>query len=281
MYQKIKEHSTTLNLYQQRLIDEGVLTSDEIDNEISLYNKKLNEELASAKSYKPNKADWLEGSWKGINVASIDARRGQTSITEDEFKKIGKEIHQIPKDFSPHKRIKKIYDDRLNSINEGKGVDWSTAESLAFASLLAEGYGVRLSGQDSGRGTFSQRHAVLRNQDNHERFVPLNNISKGQKNFEIIDSLLSEFAVLGFEFGYSISEPETLVLWEAQFGDFANGAQIIIDQFISSGESKWGRASGLVMLLPHGYEGQGPEHSSARLERFLQLCAGENLQVVN
>ena len=195
--------------------------------------------------------------------------------------RVGKKISTLPKNFNIHKTLIKIHDNKLKMFTNFNPIDWSTAETLALASLLEDGFSVRLSGQDSGRGTFSQRHSVLRNQDNHDRYIPLNNISKNQKKFEVIDTLLSELAVLGFEFGYSLSEPETLVIWEAQFGDFANGAQIIIDQFITSGESKWGRASGLVMLLPHGYEGQGPEHSSARLERFLQMCAGDNIQVVN
>ena len=201
-------------------------------------------------------------------------------LKRKKLKRVGKKIFTIPSDFNAHKTLKRVFELRNQSLLSGK-IDWSSAESLAIGTLLTEGFSVRLSGQDSGRGTFSQRHAILRNQENHDRYIPVNNIEKGQMKFEVIDSLLSELAVLGFEFGYSLSEPETLVLWEAQFGDFANGGQVIIDQFITSSESKWGRASGLVMLLPHGYEGQGPEHSSARLERFLQLCAGENIQVVN
>jgi len=204
-----------------------------------------------------------------------------TGVTVDTIKKIGKRITFIPEDFNVHPTIRKIFDNKKKMFENGTGFDWATAEQLAFATLLDEGTPVRLSGQDSGRGTFSQRHSVLRDQKNNSYYTPLNNISKKQKRFEVIDSLLSEFAVLGFEHGYALSEPTTLVVWEAQFGDFANGAQVVIDQFIASGERKWSRASGLVMLLPHGYEGQGPEHSSARLERFLQLCAHENIQVMN
>ena len=280
MYKKIRSHPTTLTIYGKKLSNEGLTSDTVLQDEIKNFKKFLEQEFESSKNYK-SELKWFDGAWSRFKPGLGKDKRGVSGVEKNKLLEIGKKISSIPKDFSVHKTLKKIFDLRMNALKEGIAIDWSTAETLAFGTLLTEGFSVRLSGQDSGRGTFSQRHAVLRNQDNHERYIPLNNISKGQKNFEIIDSLLSELAVLGFEFGYSLSEPETLVLWEAQFGDFANGAQIIIDQFISSGESKWGRASGLVMLLPHGYEGQGPEHSSARLERFLQLCAGENIQVVN
>jgi 2-oxoglutarate dehydrogenase E1 component len=280
MYKKIKSHPTTLSIYGKKLSQEGLTSEEDLQKEKLDFKNFLEREFKSSKNYK-SELKWFDGAWSRFKPGLGKDKRGLSGVDKNKLIEIGKKISKIPSDFQVHKTLKKIFDLRMNSILEGKAIDWSTAESLAFATLLTEGFSVRLSGQDSGRGTFSQRHAVLRNQENHQRYIPLNNISKSQKNFEIIDSLLSELAVLGFEFGYSLSEPETLVLWEAQFGDFANGAQIIIDQFISSGESKWGRASGLVMLLPHGYEGQGPEHSSARLERFLQLCAGENIQIVN
>jgi 2-oxoglutarate dehydrogenase E1 component len=280
MYQKIKTHPSTLSIYGKKLSQEGLTTENELQKEKLNFKNFLEKELESSKNYK-SELKWFDGTWSRFKPDLGKDKRGVSGVDKKLLISIGKKISKVPINFNIHKTLKRVFDLRLKAMQEDKPIDWSTAESLAFGTLLTEGFSVRLSGQDSGRGTFSQRHAVLRNQDNHERYVPLNNISKGQKNFEIIDTLLSEFAVLGFEFGYSISEPETLVLWEAQFGDFANGAQVIIDQFISSGESKWGRASGLVMLLPHGYEGQGPEHSSARLERFLQLCAGENIQVVN
>ena len=281
MYEKIKQHQTTLNLYKDQLIKEEILTEDEAKTKLSDFKKFLDNEFELSKSYKPNKADWLDGTWTGIKIASIDARRGKTSSTADDLKILAKEIHTIPEGFTPHKRIKKIYNDREQSIIEGKNIDWATAEALAFATLLKDGYGVRLSGQDVGRGTFSHRHAVLYDQENEKRFVPLRHFRKEQALFEIVDSFLSEFGVLGFEYGYSQADPKTLVIWEAQFGDFSNGAQTIIDQFITTGERKWLRMSGLTLLLPHGHEGQGPEHTSSRLERFLQMCAEDNIQVAN
>ena len=280
MYKKIRSHPTILSIYGKKLSQEGLISENDLFKEKNKFKNFLEKEFVSSKNYK-SELKWFDGAWSRFKPGLGKDKRGVSGVDKKKLVEIGKKISKLPENLNVHKTLKKIFNLRLKSIEEGKSIDWSTAESLAFGTLLTEGFSVRLSGQDSGRGTFSQRHAVLRNQDSHQRYVPLNNISKNQKNFEIIDSLLSELAVLGFEFGYSLSEPETLVLWEAQFGDFANGAQIIIDQFISSGESKWGRASGLVMLLPHGYEGQGPEHSSARLERFLQLCAGENIQVVN
>ena len=280
MYKKIKSHPSTLSIYGKKLSQEGLTSDDTLNRNKVDFKTFLEKEFESSKNYK-SELKWFDGAWSRFKPGLGKDKRGESGVDKNEIKKIGRKISAIPNNFNVHKTLKKIFNVRLKAIESEQGIDWTTAESLAFGTLLTEGFSVRLSGQDSGRGTFSQRHAVLRNQDSHERYIPLNNIKKGQKFFEVIDSLLSEFAVLGFEFGYSLSEPETLVLWEAQFGDFANGAQIVIDQFISSGESKWGRANGLVLLLPHGYEGQGPEHSSARLERFLQLCAGENMQVVN
>ena len=281
MYQAIKKHQTTTNIYEKKIIKENIINSDQAQKIKKDFKNFLDAELEGAKSYKPNKVDWLEGDWTGLSTASFDERRGVTSIQENDFLKIGKAIHQMPKDFNAHKRIIKIYGDRLTTIQEGRNIDWATAEALAFATLLNEGYGVRLSGQDTGRGTFSQRHAVLYDQINEKRFVPLRHFTKQQGYFEIIDSFLSEYGVLGFEYGYSQADPQTLVVWEAQFGDFANGAQTIIDQFITTGERKWLRMSGLTLLLPHGHEGQGPEHTSSRLERFLQMCAEDNIQVAN
>ena len=280
MYTKIKKHPTTLNIYANRLIKEEVVSQEEFNNMKIKFKNLLEEQFKTAKEYKP-KLEWYEGVWSRYKPERGKDRRGVTGISLDKIKEIGTKITSIPKEFNVHATIKKIFENKKKMFLTGKGFDWATAELLAFASLLDEGYPVRLCGQDSGRGTFSQRHSVLRDQLNNTYYTPLNNISKSQKKYEVIDSLLSEMAVLGFEYGYALSEPTTLVVWEAQFGDFVNGAQIIIDQFITSGERKWSRANGLVMLLPHGYEGQGPEHSSARLERFLQLCAQENIQVMN
>ena len=281
MYKAIKKQITTRKKYEKKLIENNTFSEEESKEIVDSFKNFLDKEFESTKNYKPNKVDWLEGTWTGLSTATFDARKGKTSVKEKTLINVAKKIHAIPSDFNAHRRIKKIYGDRLASVINGKGIDWATSESLALATLLDEGYGVRISGQDVGRGTFSHRHGVLYDQENENRFVPLRHFQNKQGYFEIVDSFLSEFGVLGFEYGYSQVDPKTLVIWEAQFGDFANGAQIMIDQFISSGERKWLRMSGLTMLLPHGHEGQGPEHTSGRLERFLQMCAEDNMQIIN
>ncbi len=280
MYRAIHEHPTTLEIYSKKLTQEGVVTEAEVADMIAGFQKKLEDELSVAKGHHPNKADWLDGRWTGLEIAPrAGARRGTTGVELERLQQVGRAISSAPENFHLHKTIQRQLQAKRSMIETGAGIDWATGEALAFGTLLAEGYPVRLSGQDSSRGTFSQRHAALVDQESEQRYLPLNHILEGQSEFEAVDSLLSENAVLGFEYGYSLAEPKTLTLWEAQFGDFANGAQVIIDQFIASGEMKWLRMSGLVLLLPHGFEGQGPEHSSARLERFLQLCADDNMQV--
>ena len=281
MYARIGEHPRVTEIYGNKLVEEGLLTAAEVEQMHADFRVLLEEEFAASDSYRPNRADWLDGKWSGIGLAEEGARRGVTGVDVERLKEIGCKITHFPKNFTPHKTIARIMANRRKMIEAGVGIDWATAESLAFGSLLTEGFRVRLSGQDSERGTFSQRHSVLMDQSNEKKYTPLKHISKTQGLFEVINSMLSEEAVLGFEYGYSLAEPNALVLWEAQFGDFANGAQVVIDQFISSGERKWLRMSGLVLLLPHGYEGQGPEHSSARLERYLQLCAEDNWQIAN
>ena len=281
MYKKIGSHDSISTIYGKKLVKEGILTDQEAKDEVDNHNKFLEKEFQAGANYKPNKADWLEGQWANLRAAHGDDRRGETSVSTNDLKLIGNAITTIPENIQVNKKLARIVEARKKAIDTGEGIDWSTAEHLAFGSLLIEGHPVRLSGQDSCRGTFSQRHAVFVDQVKEERYTPLNNIRENQENFEVIDSPLSEASVLGFEYGYSLTEPTALVMWEAQFGDFANGAQVIVDQFISSGEAKWLRMSGLVMLLPHGYEGQGPEHSSARLERYLQLCGEDNMQVLN
>ena len=280
MYKKIKNHPTTLSVYSKKLIQQKIISQSEFEAMKLDFKNLLTEQFKTAKEYKP-KLEWYEGVWSRFKPEKGKDKRGTTGVSIEKIKKIGKKLVVIPENFNAHPTIIKIFKNKKKMFETGKSFDWSTAEQLAFATLLDEGYPVRLSGQDSGRGTFSQRHSVLRDQGDNTYYTPLNNISERQKKYEVIDSLLSELAVLGFEYGYSLSEPKALVVWEAQFGDFANGAQVVIDQFIVPGERKWTRASGLVMLLPHGYEGQGPEHSSARLERFLQMCAQENIQVIN
>ncbi len=283
MYKKIRQHSSTLTLYGNRLRDEGLLAEERRNERIAAFRAALDEEFEIAESYKPNKADWLDGAWSGLRQAGTadDPRRGETGYPLKELKEIGQKITSVPDGFNIHKTIGRFMKNRSDMIEKGTGIDWATAEALAFGSLQMEGHRIRLSGQDCERGTFSQRHSVLYDQKSEERYKPLDNLGNSAATYGVINSMLSEEAVLGYEYGYALADPSGLIIWEAQFGDFVNGAQVVIDQFISSGERKWLRMCGLVMLLPHGYEGQGPEHSSARLERFLQSCAEDNMQVAN
>jgi len=281
MYAKIKDHPTVRELYGKRLVEEGVATQAQVDGWVSEFEGFLEAEFEGGKTYKADKADWLDGKWSHVGKAEGDERRGDTAVPLQRLREIGLKLTAIPEGFDAHRTVRRVIEGRRASIESGENIDWGTAEHLAFGGLLDEGIPVRLSGQDSVRGTFVQRHSDLIDQTTEAHYTPLNNIRPGQAHYEVIDSALSEEAVLGFEYGFTLADPDTLTLWEAQFGDFANGAQVLVDQFISSGERKWLRMSGLVMLLPHGYEGQGPEHSSARLERYLQLCAEDNLQVAN
>jgi 2-oxoglutarate dehydrogenase E1 component len=282
MYKKIATHPTTLEIYSRRLIAEGVMTEGEVDKAKADWRARLDAELEAGSGYKPNKADWLDGKWAGFKTADAEeeARRGVTGVDVAVLKDIGRKITKVPDGFHVHRTVQRFLESRAKAIENGVGIDWATGEALAFCTLMQERHHVRLSGQDSERGTFSQRHSVLIDQEDESRYTPFNHLGGDQGHYEVINSLLSEEAVLGFEYGYSLAEPKALTVWEAQFGDFANGAQVLFDQFISSGERKWLRMSGLVCMLPHGYEGQGPEHSSARLERFLQMCAEDNMQVV-
>jgi 2-oxoglutarate dehydrogenase E1 component len=281
MYKKIRQHPTTLDLYSKKLIGEGVVTEGEVEKMRADWRQRLDAEYEAGAGYRANKADWLDGRWAGFKAASDqdDPRRGNTGVAVETLHEIGAKITTVPTNFHVHRTITRFLENRRKSIETGENIDWATGEALAVCSLLLDGHPVRLSGQDSERGTFSQRHAVLIDQESEARHTPFNHIRDGQARYEVLNSMLSEEAVLGFEYGYSLAEPEALTMWEAQFGDFANGAQVVFDQFISSGERKWLRMSGLVCLLPHGYEGQGPEHSSARLERYLQMCAEDNMQV--
>ena len=283
MYKTIKTHKTTLDLYAEKLVGEGLLSSEDVTDMKENFRKFLDIEFDESDDFVPGKADWLDGKWAEKNATKDDgtARRGKTGFDVDKIKNLGERLTYLPEGFNVHRTLKRIYKRRGESIANGDGIDWGTGEALAFATLLEEGFPVRLSGQDCERGTFVHRHSVLNDQVNESTYKPLNHLTEGQGRYEVINSMLSEEAVLGFEYGYSLAEPDCLTIWEAQFGDFANGAQVLFDQFISSGEQKWLRMSGLVCLLPHGYEGQGPEHSSARPERFLQLCAEDNMIVVN
>ncbi|MBT6442862.1 MAG: 2-oxoglutarate dehydrogenase E1 component [Alphaproteobacteria bacterium] len=281
MYRAIRDLATTRQQYTEQLINEGVLSATEADQIIVDFRERLEAELEASKDYCPNRADWLQGDWAGMEAPPTEYRPGETAVSLEVLNEVSEALCRVPDTFNLHPRLKRLLGNKQQVLQSGKDIDWATGEALAFGTLLMDGNRVRLSGQDVSRGTFSQRHAAFFDQETEERYIPMNHVCNDQAELELIDSMLSEAGVLGYEYGFSIADPKSLVLWEAQFGDFANGAQMIIDQFIAPGEMKWLRMSGLVMLLPHGYEGQGPEHSSARLERYLQLFAEDNIQVAN
>jgi len=281
MYRRIRSHPTARELYAKQLEEDGAIGPGEADAMVERWSRLFQQEFEAAESYTPKRADWLEGEWSGLEpVMGYDARRGKTAVDPETLREVGRALVRLPEEFRAHKKIRRQLEAKAEALESGQGIDWATAEALALGTLLIEGHPVRFTGQDSERGTFSQRHAALFDQQSGRRYVPLDHIRDHQERIEIVNSPLAELSVLGFEYGYSLADPRTLVVWEAQFGDFANGAQVIIDQFITAAEYKWLRMSGIVLLLPHAYEGQGPEHSSARLERFLQMCAEDNIQVV-
>ena len=284
MYKVIQQHPSALTKYSAKLVNEGIITPEDFVSMKEKINNIMEEEFTASKDYVPKQRDWLASHWQGFKSPDQLSRIADTGLPMDHIKNLGQLITAIPAGFTPHRVVKRVYENRRAMIENGKGIDWAMGEALAFASLLDEGNHVRLSGQDVERGTFSHRHALIHDQITGERFIPLRNVysgnpGRGQNFFTVCNSSLSEYGVLGFELGYSLEHPNCLILWEAQFGDFSNTAQVIIDQFISSGEAKWLRQSGLTLLLPHGYDGQGPEHSSARLERFLQMADEDPTQI--
>ncbi len=282
MYDLISKHKTPMQIYSEKLISEGVISKNEVEEMIAKFKSHLDEEFMQSKNYVPDSNQYYNNLWAGFTKPEVGTPFTTVNgVNEDYLESLMSKVCDLPEDAKAHPKVSKIFAARQESVVKGESIDWGCAEHLAFASLLDKGFNVRLAGQDCERGTFSHRHSVIINQETEAKYIPLNHLHKKQGRFEVINSTLSEYAAMGFEYGYSITDPKNLVLWEGQFGDFANGAQIIIDQFIAAAETKWLQSSGLVLLLPHGYEGQGPEHSSARVERFLQLCAEDNMQVVN
>jgi 2-oxoglutarate dehydrogenase E1 component len=279
MYKRIQSHEPQIDIYVDKLLKEGTFSKEDIEEHRKWVWGMLEDSFAKSKDYVPTSKEWTTSAWNGFKspkeLATEVLPHNPTGVPKETLEHIGTVIGTAPDDFNVHRNLKRILASRVKTVTEGKNIDWSTAEALAFGSLVNEGMHVRVSGQDVERGTFSQRHAVFHDQENEATYTPLQHVSKDQGAFVIANSSLSEFGALGFEYGYSLSSPQALVMWEAQFGDFANNAQCIIDQFVASGEVKWMQRSGLVMSLPHGYDGQGPEHSSGRMERYLQLCNEE------